>query len=124
MITSERLNTLFPAKSQLPADDNSVAPLHQRVTLVNGELKPWTGSIATVRSAVCVRGMDGTLEQIELGSYPIGGEAEAQEALAAAVAAYDDGRGEWPTMTVACRIACMQDFTKKMVACRCGFQSL
>ena len=38
--------------------------------------------------------------------------------MAAAVAAYDNGRGEWPTMTVAQRIACMQDFTKKMVARR------
>ena len=56
--------------------------------------------------------------QVEIGSYPHGGVAEADEALAAAVAAYDNGRGEWPTMTVAERIACMQDFTKKMVAAR------
>jgi aldehyde dehydrogenase (NAD+) len=58
------------------------------------------------------------LEQIELGSYPVGGELEAEEALAAAVAAYDQGRGVWPTMTVADRIACMQAFTNQMIACR------
>ena len=46
----------------------------------------------------------------------MGGEAEAEEALAAAVAAYDDGRGVWPTMTVADRIACMQAFTNQMIA--------
>jgi aldehyde dehydrogenase (NAD+) len=55
---------------------------------------------------------------IELGSYPQGGEAEAEAALAAAVAAYDNGRGVWPTMAVAERIACMQNFTKQMQARR------
>ena len=70
------------------------------------------------RSAICVRQDDGSLEQVVLGSYPMGGIPEAEEALAAAVAAYDDGRGEWPTMTVSQRIACMQDFTKQMIARR------
>ena len=69
-------------------------------------------------SAVCVRDDDGQLEQVELGSYPVGGVEEAEEALSAAVAAYDEGRGVWPTMTVAERIACMQDFTNRMVARR------
>ena len=58
------------------------------------------------------------MEQVALGSYPIGGEQEAEEALDAAVGAYDDGRGVWPTMTVADRIGCMQHFTNQMVACR------
>lgn len=86
--------------------------------LVGGELKPWDGPVEKVRSAICIRRADGSLEQVELGSYPAGGIAEAEEALAAAVAAYDNGGGEWPTMTVADRIACMQDFTRKMVAGR------
>ena len=46
------------------------------------------------------------------------GEAESDAALDAAVAAYDNGRGAWPTMTVAERIAAMQDFTRQMVAKR------
>ncbi|MBX4144849.1 aldehyde dehydrogenase family protein, partial [Ralstonia pickettii] len=40
------------------------------------------------------------------------------EPLDAAVRAYDSGRGEWPTMKVEQRIACMQDFIKRMVAQR------
>ena len=40
-----------------------------------------------------MRREDGALEQVELGSYPLVGEAESEEALEAAVAAYDDGRG-------------------------------
>src|SRR3954447_14795622 len=118
MITSEQLTTLFPAEGDLTGEHGRPEPVHQRHWLVGGELRPWTGRIQTVRSAICVRKDDGSLEQVELGSYPMGGIPEAEEALAAAVAAYDDGGGEWPTMTVAERIACMQDFTKRMVARR------
>jgi glyceraldehyde-3-phosphate dehydrogenase (NADP+) len=118
MIDSEFLRQLFPLENEIPSEHRPPAPIHQRTTLLNGELRPWNGQVETVRSPVCVRNAAGELEQIELGSYPVGGEAEAEEALAAAVAAYDDGRGIWPTMTVAERIACMQDFTTRMVACR------
>ena len=118
MITSEQLNALFPAEGDLTGEHGRPEPVHQRHWLVGGDLRPWTGRIQTVRSAICVRKGDGSLEQVELGSYPMGGIPEADEALAAAVTAYDDGGGEWPTMTVAERIACMQDFTKQMIARR------
>jgi glyceraldehyde-3-phosphate dehydrogenase (NADP+) len=117
MLTSQQLNELFPEESKLKNCDVP-PPVHQRETLVNGELRPWTGPVETVRSAICTRKADGTLEQVELGSHPIGGVPEAQVALDAAVAAYDNGRGEWPTMTVAQRISCMQDFTRQMMARR------
>lgn len=117
MLTSQQLKELFPEKNRLK-DCGLPPPVHQRETLVNGELRPWTGAVETVRSAICVRKPDGSLEQVELGSYPVGGIPEAKVALDAAVAAYDSGRGEWPTMTVAQRIGCMQDFTRHMVARR------
>ena len=60
---------------------------------------------------------DGELAPVEIGSYP-GRRGGEREALQAAVAAYDDGRGRWPTMAVAERIACMQEFTQQMVARR------
>ena len=56
------------------------------------------------------------LAPVEIGSYPQVGETESEDALQAAVAAYDNGRGRWPTMAVAERIACMQEFTKQMIA--------
>ena len=117
MLTSQQLKELFPEESALK-DCGVPPPVHQRETLVNGELRPWTGPVEIVRSAICVRKPDCSLEQVELGSYPVGGIPEAKVALDAAVAAYDSGRGEWPTMTVAQRIACMQDFTKQMMARR------
>ena len=117
MLTSQQLNELFPEESRLK-DCDVPPPVHQRETLVNGKLEPWTGPVEKVHSAICVRKAGGTLEQVELGSHPIGGIPEAKVALDAAVAAYDNGRGEWPTMTGAQRIACMQDFTRQMVARR------
>src|SRR5215207_7494077 len=118
MIDTASLQRLFPTEGEIPAEHRPPRPIHQRCSLVGGELRAWDGPVETVRSAICVRRSDGSLEQIELGSYLMGGEAEAEEALAAAVAAYDDGGGEWPTMTVAERIACMQDFAKQMIARR------
>ena len=117
MLTPQQLKSLFPEESQLK-ECGLPPPIHQRETLVNGVLETWTGPVETVRSAICVRKPDGLLQQVELGSYPIGGIPEAKIALDAAVAAYDNGRGEWPTMTVAQRIDCMQDFTRQMVARR------
>jgi glyceraldehyde-3-phosphate dehydrogenase (NADP+) len=123
MISSDYLRQSFPDEAALAADGLRPPRVDQRVTLVDGELRPWSGRVAAVRSAVCVR-RNGGLEQVELGSYPVGDVAEAEEALAAAVAAYDDGRGEWPTMTVAERVACMQDFTKQMTARRAEIVNL
>ena len=118
MIDAESLKQLFPAAggghpAGVPADraDPSV------VTLLNGEIKPWRGEVRPVSSPICIR-TDGDLRQMEIGSAPQGSLEEAGEALEAAVAAYDNGGGEWPTMTVAQRIACMQDFTRQMVAQR------
>jgi aldehyde dehydrogenase (NAD+) len=118
MANSDALRQLFPRDGEIPADHRPPPPIHQRTYLVNGELKTWDGPADPVRSPVCVRTADGRLEQIELGSVPSGAEQEAVEALEAAVAAYDDGRGLWPTMTVAERIGCLQDFTNQMISRR------
>jgi len=95
-----------------------VSPIHERTYLVGGEILKWDGTCKTVLSPVCTRTGDGEVRQVEIGSYPVMGEAQSDSALDAAVAAYDNGRGQWPTMTVAERIACMQDFVRQMVAQR------
>jgi glyceraldehyde-3-phosphate dehydrogenase (NADP+) len=114
----DRLSTLFPKADEIPADYRLASPIHQRVSLVAGELVPWNGKCKAVLSPVCVRLPSGEVQQLEIGSYPVMGEAESDAALDAAVAAYDNGRGKWPTMSVAERIDCMQDFVKQMVARR------
>jgi len=116
MITSESLCHLFPKADEIPHEQRPAAPIHQATWLVDGDMRAWSGTRKTVLSPVCVRLPDGKLQQLEIGSYPVMGEAESDQALDAAVQAYDSGRGEWPTMPVADRIDCMQDFVKQMVA--------
>jgi glyceraldehyde-3-phosphate dehydrogenase (NADP+) len=123
-ISIESLKQLFPGADAIPPDVRLAAPIHQRVSLVNGELRSWDGACKTVLSPVCVQQPDGEVAQVEIGSYPVMGAAESDAALDAAVEAYDSGRGEWPTMTVAQRIDCMHDFIKHMVAQRSLIVSL
>ncbi|RJG03629.1 NADP-dependent glyceraldehyde-3-phosphate dehydrogenase [Noviherbaspirillum sedimenti] len=118
MKNQRELLTLFPAQHEIPDAHRLPAPLRQRTYLVNGELKTWDGEVQRVLSPVCVRSADGELEQIEIGSYPMHDEAASDAALDAAVNAYDNGRGEWPTMSVAQRIDCIENFTRQMVAQR------
>ncbi|SRR5258706_2119836 len=118
MADAASLKNLFPTLNDIPEEHRLLSPIHQRIYLVNGELRSWEGKSQSVLSPVCTRQPDGSLRQIELGSYPIIGEAESDAALEAAVAAYNNGRGEWPTMSVAERISCVEKFTKQMVAQR------
>lgn len=63
-----------------------------------------------VRSPVTTPGAGGAAERVRLGHYPLLDEAAATGALDAAVRAYDQGRGAWPTMPVGGRIAAVERF--------------
>nr|WP_294773630.1 NADP-dependent glyceraldehyde-3-phosphate dehydrogenase [uncultured Flavobacterium sp.] len=89
--------------------------LNQDTYLVNGELKKWTGETTPVFSTIS------STEQYAptiLGSIPAMGEAEGNEVVNAAVAAYNNGQGLWPTMKVIDRIKCMENFVTQMKATR------
>ena len=118
MATTERLRSLFPLETAIPAECRLPAPVHQRTILVNGELRPWKGEAFAVSSPVLVKTAQGSLRRVDMGSYPVAGVAEAQAALDAALAAYDHGRGFWPTMRVSERIDCVEEFTNKIIAKR------
>lgn len=118
MKTVAQLASLFPRAEQIPADCRILAPIHQRAILINGEMRIWKGETRPVHSPVCVADAAGKLTHVELGSVPVTGTTEADAALAAAVAAYDHGRGRWPNLSVAERIACVVDFTSQIVARR------
>ena len=103
----------FPPLTDIPAEFQ-IAPLHQRHYLINGEMREWKGATHDVLSPI----LDPHTQPIQracIGSYPIAGEAEALEALQSAEAAYAHGRGEWPNMPVAERIACVENFVGKML---------
>jgi len=109
-----KIQQLFPTADQVPPEFRVNEPLHQRDYLMDGEMRTWDGEVHTVLSPVY---MDegGELKQKVVGSYPLTGQTEAMEALASADLAYNNGRGEWPTMSVTERIKCVEDFTGKMI---------
>ncbi|MEL4308489.1 NADP-dependent glyceraldehyde-3-phosphate dehydrogenase [Joostella sp. CR20] len=85
--------------------------VHQDKFLVGGQLKPWTGKTTEVYSSISsTEDYKPTL----LGTIPYMSEPEADEALEAAAKAFDKGKGLWPTMKVADRVACMEKFVKQM----------
>lgn len=105
---------LFPEEGSIPEAYRLSAPIHQREMLIDGQMIPWTGTVQDVYSPVFVQTPQG-LERLLIGSYPLAGQAEADAALEAAVKAFDNGRGEWPTMPIGERIACMEKFIGKMI---------
>ncbi|MFN3848295.1 MAG: NADP-dependent glyceraldehyde-3-phosphate dehydrogenase [Spirosomataceae bacterium] len=113
MTLQEKITAIFPEDSQIP-ESYRIEPVNQKEYLVNGQMRQWTGATQDVFSPVFVKENDKFVSK-HIGSYPITGEAEAMEALDAAVKAYDNGRGEWPMMSVADRIVCMEKFVKKML---------
>jgi glyceraldehyde-3-phosphate dehydrogenase (NADP+) len=92
-------------------DNEDIIPhLDQKTYLVGGELLEWTGNVTKVFSPMCYE--NGT--RIELGSYPNQTAQDALKALEAAETAYNRGQGVWPSMSLAKRIECMQNFVKIM----------
>jgi glyceraldehyde-3-phosphate dehydrogenase (NADP+) len=98
-------------KINIPKEFQINAPIHQKTYLVNGELKEWNGKSMEVFSSI-----SSTAEYAPtlMGSTPDMGETEALDALDAALAAYDQGKGVWPTMHVKDRIECMEKFVVQM----------
>lgn len=114
MSFKEKLDNIFLEESAIPKEFNLQKQVHQTQYLSNGEMRTWTGAMHTVLSPVCVKTATG-IERKVIGSYPLCTENEALESLNAAVIAYNHGRGEWPTMSIANRILCMEKFTGKMI---------
>lgn len=113
-MNTSQLESLFPAEADIPAEYNITEPIEQREYLVNGEMRQWAGKTQDVWSPVYVKTEKG-LEQKRIGSYPITDAPDAIEVLYAAVKAYNNGRGEWPSMSVKQRIECVERFTQKMI---------
>lgn len=109
--------TVFPALDAVPEAARSAPSDDGLCYLMNGQVLRWSGPHQDVLSPVCLRGSDG-LTQTPLGSYPVMTEKESLQALDAACAAFGNGCGEWPTMSVADRIRCLEKFIPRMQAVR------
>lgn len=110
----EELEKMFVPETEIPEQFSLGKEVHQSEYLCNGEMKTWHGAVHEVYSPICISTENG-LQRKLIGTYPVCTEKEAFEALDAAVAAYDNGRGEWPTMSVAGRIQCIEKFIIKMM---------
>lgn len=107
------LSSIFVEEDQIPKEYRLLEEVNQRRYLSNGLLEDWDGEVHTVLSPICIKTSEGLKRKV-IGSYPLCTEKESFEALDAAVAAYDNGRGEWPTMSVAERIGRVEEFTQQM----------
>ncbi len=107
------MKRLFPSLREIGKEFILNGPMHQKEYLVNGRLKPWNGPVQEVLSPVLISD-GGSAAPFPLGSYPLMTEKESLEVLEAAEQAYDNGRGEWPTMSVEERIRHMETFVFKM----------
>lgn len=105
---------LFPRIVDVPELLLKDLPCIQTGYLADGEIRVWNGPRQEVLSPVWVTDDNGP-KPFFIGEYPLLTEAEALEALDAAVVAYDHGRGEWPTMSVAERIDHMEQFVFRMI---------
>ncbi|WP_313499299.1 NADP-dependent glyceraldehyde-3-phosphate dehydrogenase [Stutzerimonas nitrititolerans] len=113
MTHASRLSNLFPTADAIPERYRLQGQTEQREYLVDGELHLWQGPLATVRSPIHLA-TDAGEEQVILGSTPQLDAETALVALDAAVRAYDNGQGAWPTMRVADRILHVETFLARM----------
>lgn len=111
--THHPFSPIFKGEDAIPQEFR-LEEVHQREYLLNGELVQWDGPVTSIYSPVCIPSPNG-LERKLLGSIPRTSPKEALEALDAAVNAYNNGLGEWPTMSVGERINCMQKFVYLMI---------
>lgn len=112
-----RINNLFCKWADIPEQFRIKTSVEQRDYLVNGELRCLDGATQEVYSPICIKSADG-LERHRIGRFPLMNEAQALAVLDAAVSAYDNGRGAWPTMAVSERIGHVQAFNVQMKECR------
>lgn len=117
MPTPADLAVLFPPDDAIPSAHRLAGPVVQEAYLCGGALKRWSGPSEEVVSPVFSPGPGGPAPRA-IGRTPALGADEALEVLAAAEKAWDLGRGEWPTMPVAGRIRCLEEFARRMRAAR------
>ncbi|MEO8148986.1 MAG: NADP-dependent glyceraldehyde-3-phosphate dehydrogenase [Bacteroidia bacterium] len=104
----------FPELNEIAEQHHIPNAIEQREYLINGELVKWNGKTEDVFSPIYIKNENGELNQFRIGSQPILDKATTLKVLDAAIKAYDNGRGEWPTMRVKQRIEHLSTFTRRM----------
>lgn len=105
---------MFGRADSCPGAHRISEPIVQRRYLVGGELREWTGAFDEVVSPIWRDSPSGPIPRV-IGRTPRLTERESEQALDAALRAYDRGRGAWPTLPVAQRIDAVDRFAHQMV---------
>ena len=116
--TGERVDKLFPTRDEVPAEHFQPEYAAAATYLLDGQVKRWDGPTTPVESAVCLRDAAGVPRRHVIGAHADLPTEVAIEAGAAASRAWNQGRGEWPTMSTRARIACVEDFVTHMATTR------
>jgi glyceraldehyde-3-phosphate dehydrogenase (NADP+) len=116
-----RVAGLFPKWDAIPLD-HDFAPIvgtypNGVAYLIDGKVRRWSGETHPVTSPVCLE-KDGRIERRLMGSHAALTKEESLVALAAALRAFDQGRGAWPTMKVGARIEAVEAFCAAMAQVR------
>lgn len=99
----------------MSTENRTIPYINYNQYLVNGTIENWSGNKANVYSNIVLTEDN---QPTKIGEVPDMDESAATQALDAAVNAFARGKGEWPTMKVKNRIACMEKFVKKMATKR------
>lgn len=117
IVAKQKPMVFFPSVDRIPPEVKVSTEPYEMRYLIDGQIRTWNGPAQDIYSPVCVEDGQGP-QRCKLGRCALLTEKEAMEALEAACRAYADGRGEWPTASVADRIACLQAFIPRMQAVR------
>ncbi|MGE0076923.1 MAG: NADP-dependent glyceraldehyde-3-phosphate dehydrogenase [Bacteroidales bacterium] len=109
----EKLKSSFPTKENIPFEVRISGKKYEPLYLLDGKILKWNGNLEDVSSPICIN-ENGQIKRTIIGQVPSMDEAAAMEGLNAAVRAWNNGRGEWPTMSVKERISAVEQFVARM----------
>lgn len=113
MNIATKINNIFPEIDSIPSEFQLNQTIDQKEYLVNGKLETWEGETEESLSPIYLKtGQE--LVRKTIGTFPSLNEEATLSTLEAAVTAYNNGRGKWPTMSVSQRIECVQEFAYRM----------
>jgi len=104
----QKIDNIFPEQDQIPDSFKFLQTIEQREYLINDEIRTWNGNMQKVYSPIYIKSGEEYTNYI--GSYPLMEKEHAIEALNSAEKAYNNGKGKWPTMSIADRIKCLKNF--------------
>ncbi len=113
MNITTKIRNIFPSLDSIPSEFQLNHVINQTEYLVNGKLETWEGDTEESLSPIYLK-TEQELTRKTIGKFPSLNLEAALSALEAAVTAYNNGRGKWPTMPVGQRIECVQEFAYRM----------